>query len=109
MELFKTNKILFTLVFIYPIDKGVKLAWKYLITFCGLFIIGIEVVSVIGSILYVFRHSNDLTEILYVFFQITAIFGAIITFLIGIILRRKFVALIKRIQNIYDSSKRFKV
>lgn len=110
MELFKTNKLLFILFLILPIDKDVKLAWKYLIIFCGLFIFVVEVIGFIASIFYLLEHIlDDLSEILYVFFQITALSTAIIGFIIGIVIGGKFVTLIEGIQNIYDSSKNSKL
>lgn len=109
MELFKTNKLLLTLLFIYPIDKDVKLAWKYLINFGGSFIFCIELIGLLGSIFYLKGHLDDLADILYVFFQVIVSFGAIATFVICIIIRRKFEAFIETMQNVYDSSENLKL
>lgn len=95
--------------FIHPIDEDAKLAKKLLFIFCGIFIIGIEILSIIGSIAYVIRHINDLTEILYVSFQITSLISSISTFAIGITYRCYFVKIIGTIQAVYDSSKKLRL
>lgn len=109
MEVFKTNKLLLTLLLIHPIDKDVKLAWKYLINFCGLFILCTEVISLIASVVHVIWYLKDLADILYMVFQITATIGTSATFIISVITRSKFEAVIKKVQDIYDSSKRLKL
>lgn len=108
MELFKTNKLIFTLLFIHPIDKDVKLAWKLLIIFCGLFIFGSTTFFLIGSTFYLIRHVNDLAEILYTIAEVCAFVCVDLSFAIGIVNRNKYVALVKRMQDIYDSSKKLK-
>lgn len=76
---------------------------------CCLSIFLMEATCLIGSILYAIRHLDDFSKVLYVFFQISALSGAIVIFVTSIILRRECIALIEKIQNIYDSSKKLKL
>lgn len=106
MELFKTNKVLLTLLLIYPIDKNKKLAWKYLNILLVSFMIGIGVISVVASISYAIQNINNLAEILYAIFLIISLCCSNLLFLTGLRMARRFIGLIKRFQDIYDTSEK---
>lgn len=98
-----------TFLLVHPIQKDMKLARKYSIICCGLFIFCIQVFTLFGSIAYLIRHIDDLSEILYPFFQAVMLVCSISSFLIGVINRRRFEKLTRKIQQIYDSSKKLEL
>lgn len=102
MEFFKTYKLLAEFLMAYSIEKDMKSAWKFSIILC------VQIFTYFGSIIYLIRHINDLSEILYPFFQAFMLICSISSFSIGVINCCEFVTLIKKIQQIYDSSMKSK-
>lgn len=105
MKLFKTHKELFTLLLIRPIDEDVKKGWKFSIIVCGLFLFGLLILCLYGSIFHLFQYIDDLGEILCSISQIGAFVGAVLCFVVGIVIRPQFAVLIGKIQSIYDDSR----
>lgn len=106
MKVFYIIQRVFTLLSILPSSTEIK--WLtivlYKLIICA--IILIFLISDISSILYFKNHlKNDLENAIYALFQIAAISCSLHNLIGAIFLRQKIKEIIKRYQNILDSSK----
>lgn len=107
MELFKSNKLMFKLFFIYPLESNSNSPMKYFAITYSAFVITVQILCLVGSFLQIIEFmSTDLSQVLFVILQISAICSATFMLIIGITVQRKISNVMEMFQKIYDSSKK---